>query len=269
MASKCDIIRDVARATGCGMCAAIQKGEPVPPGCAPPPPAAVCGVAAAANARMALFDLKYSPANLFAGSAGRAARTQAAKNYEAEIQLAEGELAEAYGLPPGSPAAAVGWPDLEECLWHRDGTGGGLLNRTYFGRYDAQQLGFVPTYPLGGSFGEGSIWPPSDQEQSPLPLTVDYVMNPDLFAVLVFAFLVVLLGVLLWLAWRNTQRAPILAEKARLSTLEAEEAGDPYRGTPFPSFLSRADRCLAYVTSMEKQGYDMGAYRQRCGLPPR
>jgi hypothetical protein len=93
-----------------------------------------------------------------------------------------------------------------------------------------------PTYPLGGTFAAGSIWK-AGKSPSPLPLTVDYLANPDLFAIVVLAFLALVLAALLWAAWR--------------------------RGHP----ASRSTPCEDYVKKWEAAGYEMDDYRARCGMP--
>jgi hypothetical protein len=258
MGTKCDIIRDLATASGCGMCAALAADppRPVPTGCAaagPLPSAAVCTIAGAANARMRLFASRASPARLTEGAAGQAVRQRAEENYRAIARASEDALAEAY---PSVAKAGVRWPDLELCLRAKGGasTGPGGRARAYFGRDDARRLGMNPSYPLGGTLAAHALWK-AGKAPAPIPLAVDYAMNPDLFALVVLALLAVVLAVLVWAARRGGKRA------ASRVAQEAETQRAPH---PDPKA-----KCRAYVDAMERDGYEMSYYRTRCGLPPK
>lgn len=269
MTTKCDIIRDVANATKCGMCAAIASNpaKPVPDGCITfraAPPAAVCGVPAAANARMKLFARQYSPSNLIESSAARAARTQEESIYQGIIQNSEKNLATAYPAAAAG-AAAISWPDFEKCLWNKNGTPGGFNGNKYFARNDATQLGMSPEYPLGGKTAEHTIWK-AGGSPSPLPLTVDYVTNPDMFAIVMFALLVIILSALMWAGYKTSLWAPYDAEERAAAARERLEATDPYKGTAFETYDDKKSKCRNYVKKWEAQGYDMNNYRRQCGL---
>jgi hypothetical protein len=270
MATKCDIIRDVGVASSCGMCEALRGAAPIPAGCligGRTPPAAACSVASMANSRMALFGSQYSPANLVEGAVDRAARTLVEKNYLTAIDAAEKELAIAY--PQAAPgAAAVGWPDFERCLWNRDGQKGGGNGNVYFRRNDLtgpSGFGMAPTYPVGGGFAKNLIWK-AGGVPSPVPLGVDYVMNPDLFAMLMFVILVVVLAALVRAAWRTAANAPYFAQQAADAERRRLEASDPYRGTPFESYPDPRAKCRAYIDAMKAQGYDVSHLEEQCGI---
>ena len=126
--TKCDIIRDAARATKCGMCSALAAGTPLPAACftaGAAPPAAACGVAASANARMRMFATRLSPANLYEGSAAQTVRAQTERILQGISAANEIALTAAYTGPGPSGAAravapgatAISWPDFEACLW--------------------------------------------------------------------------------------------------------------------------------------------------------
>jgi hypothetical protein len=270
MSTKCDIIRDVGMANSCGMCTALaaKPPNPIPAGCTVggrTPPQAACLVAPTANTRMQLFDEQYSPANLFEDAADKAARTLIEKNYLTGIQTTEAALAAAYpGAAPG--ATTISWPDLQLCLWNTTGAKGGSNNNVYFKRNDMMQMGMQPSYPVGGAFAENSIWK-SGATPSPVPVSVDYAMNPDLFAILMFALLVIIFAVLIWSAWKSAKKAPYLAEQKKDADRQRLEEGDPFKGTAFESYPDPQAKCRAYVDSMEQQGYDMSYYRTQCGLP--
>jgi type II secretory pathway pseudopilin PulG len=207
----------------------------------------------------------YNPSNAFVSAADRAVLAQSERNYVSAIQNSETQLAAAY---PTAPAAAtnVSWPDLEYCLWNTDGSPGGPFNNRYFERNDAQTFGLNPTYPIGGALLQGTLWPPSAGAGSPVPLWVDYVMNPDLAAILVFALLVIIFAVLMWKTYRATKNAPRIAAQKREAERARLEAADPYRNTAFESYPDPQAKCRNYVASMEAQGYDMGYYKKMCGL---
>jgi hypothetical protein len=233
--SKCDIIRDVATAASCGMCTALAATppRPIPEGCAAAgrvPPAAACGVPVAANTRMKLFDERYSPAGLFGSATDKKARALIEKDYVTAIDRAEKGLAAAY---PAAPAAAtdIRWPDFQGCLWNRSGQRGGPNNNVYFGRGDLTQLGMMPVYPLGGGFAQNSIWK-AGKAPSPVPVKVDYLMNPDLFTIVVLVFLVIVFAALMRAAWRHARGAPLralLAEEAARAALPADTRPPPSR----------------------------------------
>lgn len=209
-ATQCDIIRDFAAATECGLCSArscrtttpdclpgqtceggVCMGRPS--GCPAVLSPALCAVPGAANKRMLLFATQYSPANLVEGAEDRAIRQQIERDLQTGIQSAESGLAAAYpGAAPG--ATRISWPDFEYCLWNPTGAPGGPFSRKYFGRIDAESFGMQPTYPIGHSLAQGSVW--KYPRASPLPMTVDYLMNPDLATILIVAFLVLVIAAL-------------------------------------------------------------------------
>jgi hypothetical protein len=271
-ATKCDIIRDTGKAFTCGMCAAITAGNSAPSGCSsptmPPPPEVACSVPNAANARLNLFEKRYSPANLFESATNKAIRQNTEKTLQTIIQKNESELAAAYpGAAPG--ATKIAWPDFERCLWNKSGDGGGNGNNIYFKRIDLEQtMGMAPKYPIGKAHAQGSIWKSPKTNPSPLPVSVDYLMNPDLFVIVMFAFLVIVFAALMWAASKSLKKAPYLAQQKKDAERQRLEANDPYRGSDFESYPDPQAKCRAYVESMEQQGYSMDYYRTKCGLPP-
>ena len=256
--TKCDIIRDFSAAAACGLC----TGNPV--NCPPGLPSALCGIPQAANNRMALFVDKYNPSNIFMSAADRAQLAQEERNYLSGIQSVETGIQAAYPNAPAG-AASIGWPDLNYCLWNKTGTPGGPNNNKYFERNDAQNFGMNPAYPVGGTVAQGALWQPP--KTSPLPLTVDYVMNPDLAVIALFAILVIIFAVLVYLSYQGKKRAPLLAEERRAAARRQLEAADPFRGTAFESYPDPQEKCRQYVEAMEARGFEMGYYRQQCGLP--
>jgi hypothetical protein len=253
--TRCDVIRDFAAAWECGLCSArpcansdgcragqtcvagLCVGRPAncPAGVTP----AVCGIPNAANKKLMLFADHYSPANMFKGEMGRLSLRQEERNLQSGIRTVEEGLAAAY--PTAAPAATrVAWPDFNYCLWNPTGAPGGPFGHKYFGRTDAQSFGMKPVYPIGGGHALGAVW--KYPKQSPVPMSVDYVMNPDLATIVAFAFIVALFGALFYRAHRSAGRPPPGEDAARA-------------------------RCRSYVEKMEASNFDMDAYRVRCGLP--
>ena len=255
--TKCDIIRDVATATSCGMCTALAATppRPIPAGCAAAdgrtPPAAACAVTVAANTRMKLFDERYSPVGLFGSATSKKARALTEKDYVTAIDRAEKGLAAAYPTAPAA-AAEIGWPDFQGCLWNRSGQRGGPNNNVYFGRGDLTQLGMMPVYPLGGEFAQNSIWKVG-KAPSPVPVKVDYLMNPDLFTIVVLVFLVIVFAALMRAAWRHARGAPLRALLAE----EAARAARPPAGRPPPSRLYQQ-----YAWIKDHKEFNIGAYKE-------
>ena len=121
-------------------------------------------------------------------------------------------------------------------------------------------------YPIGKAYAKGSIW--QAPKSSPVPVSVDYLMNPDLFVIAMFAFLVILFAALMWAASQSLKKAPYLAQQKKDADRLRLEENDPYKGSDFESYPDPLAKCRAYVESMEQQGYSMDYYRTKCGLPP-
>jgi hypothetical protein len=220
MSSRCDIVRDMVAATTCGLCSGgpspmDQVGPGTPSGCAAGLSPAVCGIPGAANARMALFadELRLT---------GGAARALEMRDYTDAIRANEIALAAAYPAVP-SPQTSVSWPDFERCLWNPAGGKGGPFGNVYFARDDLQSLGMAPTYPLGGDTAAGAVWAPP--RASPLPVAVDYLANPDLAAILVFAFLVLLFAALMLGAALKNRRRKVVGGDSEASWLDRSFVG--------------------------------------------
>lgn len=254
MATKCDIIRDSANAAACGMCRALGDGSAVPDGCLkldPVPKGSACRVPNAANVRLYLFAAQAAPP---AFGANRTAREMMISDYNRSIADTEQGLMDDYGVDEAT--ASISWPDYERCLWSPDGVPGGPLSHRYFDRADANMQGLHPTYPLGGALASQLLWK-DGLHPGPMPLTIDYLMNPSLFTILLLAFLVVLFGVIVWRALRATRRADREERRKAEAAAAAATPDDPGRA-----------ECREYVEALEKEGFDMGYYRGRCGLGP-
>lgn len=168
---KCDLVRAAMAAAAHGKCC-LQPAPP--PGCTPDP---ACAVFKTANAHLGAVATQLRP--------GLDAEVRAK---EADVWRYREATAQAALVAVGATAeaAAVTWGDFERC---RTDTGAGA-GAQYWQRADVMGTGAMsPQWPWGGAWAYGSIWPHGD---SPVPLVVDNVMNPDLFAwvVLVFVFLV-------------------------------------------------------------------------------
>lgn len=273
--TKCDIIRDAGYAASCGMCTALfppdgSAAKAVPQGCTKNshlPPSVVCSVGSMANKRMSNFADLYSPASLFENADDQKTRTTEEKDYITGIQKTELDLAAAYpGVVPG--ATSISWLDVERCLWDTSGDKGPSGNM-YFKRNDMVLMGLKPEYPIGGAFAQNSIWKTPDSKPSPVPTIVDYIMNPDLFVIVMFALLVIIFATLMWVAQQTAKKQPYLDDLKREKDLQQLEANDVYRGTAFPTYRDPDLKCRTVIDKGEMEGLDMSLYRKQCGLPPK
>ena len=151
-----------------------------------------CSIPRAANDKMYLFADLYSPTSLFID------RTQEEIIYEYGINAPRNALSKKYP----SADVSIDWSDFERCLWNEDGRPGGPFNNIYFGRGDLMMFGMVPDYPLGGKLASGLIW--RAPNYSPLPVFVDYIMNPDLAALVLLFILITVVSLLFWRAKRDS-----------------------------------------------------------------
>lgn len=196
MASRCAIVRDAVAAAGCGFCGSAPGR--CPPGLSP----AVCRLAAGANARLGLVAARLAVGARLDGG-GAALRAMEA-DYGATIAGAEAALAAAYPrAPPG--AAQIGWGDFDRCL-ASPGGGPGPDGRVWLGRPAALLAGFSPDPPLGGRLLQGRLLGPLG---GPVPLGVEYLLNPDLAVFLFAALLCAALGLACagWLRKKGGARA--------------------------------------------------------------
>ena len=253
--TKCDVIRDTANAVTCGMCNALTSGKPIPLGCeinGKFPPNAVCSIPTTANVRMKLFAAKYNPSNLFMDTLNKDVLIQTEKDYESDIFTTETDLANAY---QSNDITNISWPDVEMCLWNKSGDPGGPNNNVYFERNDAQLLGMQSAYPIGGTFLENSIWKLGGKP-SPVPLNVDYLINPDLFIIILIIILIAVLGFLIWTAWKYTVDMPYKILRDQQKKWEAHKTS-----------YEPIAKWREYIQKMESNGFDMRDLRTKCGLP--
>ena len=208
--SKCDIVRAAALASTCGMCSQPAGGGGPAVCGAEPPPGAVCSIPSTANTRMKLQALRLSPKNLIENTSARFVRAQTEAVYEADIAATEAAIAAAY---PGA-SGAVSWVDFERCLVTPTGEAGGENNDIRFARIDLEGIGFAPDHPIGGGALAGKVWRDA-AKPSPLPVTVDYFMNPDLFVVVVVCVIVCILAGVVYRRHRRKTGARRAAERAQ------------------------------------------------------
>jgi hypothetical protein len=254
---KCDIIRDAVNAKSCGLCdvtkcssnSDCQSGQvclangtcsrDVPAGCGSLSPA-LCEVFNVANARMSLAANKYDPLYEWTDKSG----TELSKSiYTTHIESTESALQKAY---PNEPDVKISWPDFEKCLWNKQGEPEGINNNVYFKRNDLVSLGMTPEYPIGGKLAMGKIW-----KSSPLSTYVDYIMNPDLFTIII-----ILLCVLISISYLISRYLQKRKNEDDIQLERIKKIADPKQ------------RCADYVAYMEDKNYDMTYYRVKCGLPP-
>jgi len=221
-----------------------------------------------ANKRMNNFADLYSPADLFENADDKQERTTEERDYLTGIQNTELSLAAAYpGAAPG--ATSISWLDVERCLWDTSGNKGGSNGNMYFKRNDMDLMGFKPDYPLGGAFAKNSIWKTPESKPSPVPTIVDYIMNPDLFVIVMFALLVIIFAALMWMAQQTTKKQPYLNDLKREADRQRLEENDPFKGTAFETYRDPNAKCRTAIDKGEMQGLDMSLYRKQCGFPPK
>jgi hypothetical protein len=229
--TKCDIIRDFANDVGCGMCTAISMSPPLSPpdrcnkNSIPP----LCFMPTLLNTKMAYDMTKLTPP-----STARTKKLEVMKNI---IDQSTDVLK--YKYPNALPGATdISWSDLEFCR-----SGGTKSAPKYFTKEDAERLGFSPNYPIGGTLLQGKIF----KKKDPIPMKVNYLINSDLFVIIVFAFLVLLFIALL----RAAKRTSLIERREKTAK------------SINPELFSK---CKKYITEMEKRNYDMTAYREKCGV---
>jgi hypothetical protein len=187
--SKCDIIRDAASAASCGLC--TSKTRPL--GCGDIPMAA-CSVPTAANSKLQLFDLENRLQQDIV--------TKAERNvYQMKINTANNDLTKAYKV--AADTADIDWMDYQFCLWNKRGTPGGPNNNKHFNRLDVMELGMKPVYPIGGKTATTAFW---KGDTSPLPVLIDYIMNPQLFAIVMFVLLVLIYVAVVYLVYKRYRK---------------------------------------------------------------
>ncbi len=162
----CDIVSDAQKAQTCGLC------NGTPNNCGELDPS-ICLLPQNANLDMHLFAARYSPT----GALDQEITTkieQAYMNTKAQNLLL---LKSAY---PNVTDLDVNWLEIERC---------GI------NRMDAYEMGLSPSWPIGGKALLGRVWNPDNHNgnQAPIPLIVDYFMNPDIFILLVVLIFVVLI----------------------------------------------------------------------------
>lgn len=169
MTSKCDIIRDLGKANMCGMC------QSPPMKCDGNIPQVVCKIPQLCNLKMQLFNLQYMQP-----FEDETLKSKIESIYEADINKIESDLKAAYKID-----ADISWFDITQCLWHQNGAKDGYFNNEWFSRDDAMALGMAPIYPIGGELGKNLF----KKQYVPVPLYVDYLMNPNLFLFIIIVFL--------------------------------------------------------------------------------
>lgn len=250
MSTDCDIIRDMANESLTTNCSKFIG-----------PPPAICGVAGAMNAKMNLFASQYSPVNIFESAINKKIRTASESILQGVITDNNDGLKLAY---PNVAKIDLSWPKIEQCLWNSNGSVGGPNGNKYFKRNDAPILGMNPVYPIGHNIFNNVPW----KSVSKIPLSVDYVMNTNLFAIVMFVLLVMLFAALMMSAKKSARNAPRIAWQKKYAEYQKLENSDPYKGSEFESYSMPNAECHEYVYSMEKQGYNMAYYRNQCGMPP-
>lgn len=168
--SKCDIIRDSVNA----LC--VGKDMPV-----------ACEASNMSNVKMARFNAMYDPISLVETGIAKMIRNRKIEIYDNQIAESRIKLANAYNAP--DDATDINWQDHTLCLWDPSGAPGGMLgNEKYITRLDLINQ-MSPKYIVGGQTLANQFW---KYGMSPMPINVDYAMNPDLamFMIIMFILLV-------------------------------------------------------------------------------
>lgn len=224
--TKCDIVRAGARAVLSGACA----------GDAPP---LACAVTDAATKRDFLFKTKYDPSGLLTPT-DRQVRQKELGIIQDDLAGDEVDMQRKFGL---HAPVDISWADFTSCLWNPDGRPGGPHENEYFRREDLTSLGYTPRPLVGGRvFADTAALRPL---RGSVPVWLDRFVNPGLAIVLVFAFIVLVFGALLYAAYRSGHAG------------EAPAAND----------TSRRAKATAIIHKYEKAGYCMEEYRKKVGLP--
>ena len=230
--TKCDIIRDVVATNEfCSICTpqTCSAALPCPPGqkctglsidkdtnllinyCVGVPASCakagtlidegLCDVPKYLDAKMRVFASKYL-------SLGRGVASELAVNDATLVQQVQQQLANIYPRNV-SDIMSLSWADLEKCAVD-PGAATAPGSSAYFSRKDYNNMSNPAApwkYPLGRLKGAGTIWK-STLAPSPMPLYVDYVMNPDLAAIVLFTFIVLLFaGLMLNARQKNISQA--------------------------------------------------------------
>lgn len=254
--TKCDIIRDGAQALIGGKCKSKQPKSPQNHGVhGDESIPAACHITQLATKKDMYFKKKYDPSGLVSGSA-RMIRKDELGALQNDIDADTTRLEREYGLDAPTD---ITWDDFTECLWNPAGYPGGPHSNKYFEREDIKLLGYRPQPLFGAKALEGAL--PATLA-SHVPVWLDRVFNPDLAIVLIFVVLVVVFAALMYRAHRP---APAPSEK-----------GDPLheKGGTQPSPREAAPESpeavwKALVPAYEAEGYDMAAYREKLGMPPK
>jgi hypothetical protein len=162
----CNIVSDLQKAQSCGLC------DGTPNNCGELDPS-VCLIPQNANLDMHLFATRYSPT----GALDQSITTKTEQAYMGTKAQNLLLLKSAY---PNVTELDINWPEMERC---------GIA------RMDAYGLGMSPAWPIGGKTLLGKIWNPDNHNgnQAPIPLFVDYFMNPDMFILIIVLIFVVLI----------------------------------------------------------------------------
>lgn len=247
--TKCDILRAGAAAT---MSASACSGSP---------PQADCAVMQLLAKKDMYIQTKYSPSGLASGTA-RDIRTKELSIIQGDIDALTAQIQAKYGK---DAPVDLTWNDLTECLWNSDGGPGGTHNNKYFKRDDLMTLGYQPQPALGAATLEGKL--PSTLTGG-VPIWVDHALNPDLAVIIIFAFLIIIFAVLMYNAYKWTQKAPEREAAAKAAWRTEMEAHDPYKGTSFESYPADPDsKWKTLIPVYEAEGYCMEAYRKKLGMP--
>lgn len=233
--TKCDLVRAAVAAQLGGECGATPSPD--------------CAFLRLASERDAYAQAKYAPAGIFTAD-GREVRARSLQILQKEISADVEVIKQRHGA---DAPVDLTWNDFTRCLWSPDGASGGPHRNTHIEREDLVSLGYSPRPAFGGGALSGKL-PAALTAQA--PVWGDRLLNPDLMMfALVFAALV-LLGWLVWRAYRAQN--PPQPDVTGHSTVESFLRGPG----------GRTEKLRALVPVYEHAGHCMKKERAALGMSP-
>lgn len=272
MTTKCDIIRDFMHANSCGYCTALANGSAPSTSCNVTDSNrnkydSACLIPGMANGNMALLSLQYSPKNLIESATDKLVRTKKEQTYLTGIKVVNDRLKLAYQPLADNNNSSIKWSDMQLCLQDKNE----VKVPKYYSRTDIVNAGMNPKseYPIGGTTLNKTIWKDSTK-LGPLPVIVDNMMNPDLFTIIMFAFVMIIFTVLMMSIAKTKKMEPYLNALKHEKELDKLEKDSPYKNSAFSSYYGTMGKCRQIILNGEAQGRDMTLYRKRCNMavPP-
>ena len=264
--SACDIVRDALSKAGQCACDGSEASKALAQctvdGKLLAGPPAACSVFNLAGRRDLYFKTQYSPADLLAGDA--TVRQKVLANIGASIDQNRAAVLAAYG--PDAPVDDITYWRMQRCLASKDGRAGAFGN-TYIDRQTLQaQASYAPQPVIGGRLLEGRV-PPALTRL--LPVAADRIMNPSLMMAVILIIVLAVLWVLVLKVRKGHGDAYAAGVRARVAAEEKANLDNPFGYLGSPYVVDKKDEAREKVLEYEARGYDMSAYREKLGMPPR